>query len=262
MVSACCRAGWRGRDVKQKREKEREKIGCVGRTTLTGLGALSISGISPYQLIRAGTISHDFCLRHQCIYNPQLDICSTPAHYNYNSSKMATRRGVGLGAFTNRTQTSQSYATHGANLRSEHLTSLRTQLSVFQSLLHTFALEHSATIRSDPTFRAEFARMCNTIGVDPLAASNVKGKGKTRAGDGGGSFWTQILGGDMNDFYFEVAVRVVELCRETRSENGGLIGVEECRKRVGLGKAIGSGLEVTEYPPDPAYWPYIRLISA
>jgi len=50
----------------------------------------------------------------------------------------------------------------------------------------------------------------------------------------------------MNDFYFEVAVRVVELCRETRSENGGLIGVEECRKRVGKGRAIGSGLEVTE----------------
>lgn len=50
----------------------------------------------------------------------------------------------------------------------------------------------------------------------------------------------------MNDFYFEVAVRVVELCRETRSENGGLIGVEECRRRVGKGRAIGSGLEVTE----------------
>ncbi|KAJ5503137.1 hypothetical protein N7463_006011 [Penicillium fimorum] len=138
-----------------------------------------------------------------------------------------SRRGVGLGAFANRTQATQSYATHGANLRSTHTASLQTQLSVFQSLLHTFALEHSSTIKSNPTFRAEFARMCNTIGVDPLAASN-------------------ILGGDMNDFYFEVAVRVVELCRETRSENGGLIGVEECRKRVGKGKAIGSGLEVSD----------------
>lgn len=59
------------------------------------------------------------------------------------------------------------------------------------------------------------------------------------------------MGGDMNDFYFEVAVRVVELCRETRSENGGLIGVEECRRRVGKGRAIGSGLEVTEYASSP-----------
>lgn len=162
---------------------------------------------------------------------------------------MATRRRVGLGAFTNRSQASQSYANHGANLRSTHLTSLQTQLSVFQSLLHTFALEHASTIKSDPKFRAEFARMCNAIGVDPLAASNVKGKGKRGLVSGlteGGSFWTQILGGDVNDFYFEVAVRVVELCRETREENGGLIGVEECKVRVGRGKAIGGGLEVSE----------------
>ncbi|CAG7923695.1 unnamed protein product [Penicillium olsonii] len=157
-----------------------------------------------------------------------------------------SRRGVGLGAFSNRNQTTQSWATHGANLRSTHTASLQTQLSVFQSLLHTFALEHSSEIKSNPTFRAEFARMCNTIGVDPLAASNVKGKNGRRGLGEGGSFWTQILGGDMNDFYFEVAVRVVDLCRETRSENGGLIGVGECRKRVGKGKAIGSGLEVSD----------------
>ncbi|KAL4918687.1 EAP30/Vps36 family-domain-containing protein [Aspergillus aurantiobrunneus] len=159
---------------------------------------------------------------------------------------MASRRGVGLGAFANRTQATQSYASHGANLRSTHTSSLETQLSVFQTLLHNFALEHSSTIKSNPSFRAEFARMCNAIGVDPLAASNVKGKNARKGLGDGASFWTQIMGGDMNDFYFEVAVRVVELCRETRSENGGLLGVHECRKRVGKGKAIGSGLEVTD----------------
>ncbi|KAK2740210.1 hypothetical protein FQN57_006222 [Myotisia sp. PD_48] len=158
---------------------------------------------------------------------------------------MSARRGVGLGAFVNRSQASQSYATHGANLRSTHADSLQTQLSVFQSLLHTFALEHAETIKSNPTFRAEFARMCHAIGVDPLAASNIKGKGKKGLG-GSGSFWTQILGGDVNDFYFEVAVRVVELCRETRAENGGLISVETCQRRVAMGKAIGGGLEVSQ----------------
>jgi ESCRT-II complex subunit VPS22 len=89
--------------------------------------------------------------------------------------------------------------------------------------------------------------MCNAIGVDPLAASNVKGKSKRALGlIEGGNFWSQILGADVNDFYFEVAVRVVELCRETRAENGGLISVEECRTRVGRGKAIGGALEVSE----------------
>jgi len=90
--------------------------------------------------------------------------------------------------------------------------------------------------------------MCNAIGVDPLAASNVKG----RKGEGG-SFWTQMLGGDVNDFYFEVAVRVVELCRETRGENGGLIGVQECRERVAKGKGIGGDLKVSEYENDYLY---------
>ena len=83
--------------------------------------------------------------------------------------------------------------------------------------------------------------MCNAIGVDPLAGSNMKG------GKGGKSWWAQMLGGDVNDFYFEVAVRVVEVCRGSRGENGGLIGVEECRRRVGKGRGIGGAIDVSEY---------------
>ncbi|KAL8785402.1 MAG: hypothetical protein Q9195_008662 [Heterodermia aff. obscurata] len=156
---------------------------------------------------------------------------------------MAARRGVGLSAFQNRDSLSESYATHGASLRSTHLNSFQTQLSVFQSLLHNFALQHADTIKSNPTFRAEFARMCNAIGVDPLAGSNVKGKS---AKGGAKSWWAQMLGGDVNDFYFEVAVRVVEVCRNSRGENGGLMGVEECKKRVGRGRGIGGGIDVSD----------------
>ncbi|KAL8935966.1 MAG: hypothetical protein Q9211_004425 [Gyalolechia sp. 1 TL-2023] len=158
---------------------------------------------------------------------------------------MSSRRGVGLSAFQNRTALSTSYASHGASLRSTHASSLQNQLSVFQSLLHNFALQHGDTIRSDPTFRAEFARMCNAIGVDPLAGSNVKGKSGGKAGRKG-SWWAQMLGTDVNDFYFELAVRVVELCRATRGENGGLIGLQECRDRVRTGKGIGGGMDVSD----------------
>ena len=87
--------------------------------------------------------------------------------------------------------------------------------------------------------------MCNAIGVDPLAGSNVKGKG---AGKGGvGSLWAKVLGGDVNDFYFELAVRVVEVCRGSRGENGGLLGVEECKEQVKKGRGIGGGMLVSEY---------------
>ncbi|MCJ1481660.1 hypothetical protein MMC06_001819 [Schaereria dolodes] len=153
---------------------------------------------------------------------------------------MSARRGVGLSAFQNRSSLTSSYATHGAALRSSHLSSLQTQLSVFQSLLHAFALQHSETIKQNPSFRAEFARMCNAIGVNPLAGSNVKGK-KGRV-----SWWAQVLGGDVNDFYFGLAARVVEVCRESRGENGGLIGLEECRERVRKGEKIGGGMEVSD----------------
>jgi ESCRT-II complex subunit VPS22 len=153
---------------------------------------------------------------------------------------MSTRRGVGLSAFQNRTSLQSSYATHGASLRTQHLTSLQTQLSVFQSLLHNFALQHGDTIKRDPAFRAEFARMCNAIGVDPLAGSNVKGKGSK------GSWWAQVLGGDVNDFYFELAVRVVEVCKEGRGGNGGLMAVGECREKVARGRGIGGGMDISD----------------
>lgn len=83
--------------------------------------------------------------------------------------------------------------------------------------------------------------MCAAIGVDPLAGSSAAG-GK----EGGGSFWAQMLGGSVNDFYFELAVRVVEVCGATREENGGLIGVKEVRDRI-MSTRMEGGAEITEY---------------
>ena len=152
-----------------------------------------------------------------------------------------SRKGVGLAAFDRSRITSAQYASHGSSLRTSHSTSIATQLSVFRSLLQQFAQTHAKDIRSNPTFRAEFARMCTAIGVDPLASSNNAG-GK----DGGGSFWAQMLGTSVNDFYFELAVRVVEVCGATREENGGLIGVKEVRDRI-MSTRMEGGAEITEY---------------
>ena len=148
------------------------------------------------------------------------------------------RKGVGLGALDRRQLKSQQYASHGEALRSEQLSSLNTQLSVFQSLLQQFSVTHAKDIRSNPTFRAEFARMCTAIGVDPLASSSGKKEG---------NFWAQMLGGSVNDFYFELAVRIVEVCRATREVNGGLISVDECKMRFAAGSGSGGGVDVSEY---------------
>ncbi|KAK5109031.1 hypothetical protein LTR62_007579 [Meristemomyces frigidus] len=158
----------------------------------------------------------------------------------------STRRGVGLNAFSNAAISSEQYARHGQQLRSNHAEALANQLSVFQAALHNFSLTHAKDIRSNPNFRAEFARMCNAIGVDPLAGSNVKDiRG---AGGGAGGVWAKMLGSSVNDFYFELAVRVVEVCRETRGENGGMIAVSDVQKRVAKGRSglVGGGMDATE----------------
>lgn len=154
------------------------------------------------------------------------------------------KRTPGLSAFSRSTITSAQYASHGSQLRSSHTTALQNQLAVFQASLHEFSKSHGREIRSNPTFRAEFARMCNAIGVDPLVSSNTSQLG---ASEKNGSFWAQMLGGSVNDFYFELAVRVVEVCRETRAENGGMIAVDEVARRVKKGKAIGGEMKVSEY---------------
>ncbi|KAK3313750.1 EAP30/Vps36 family-domain-containing protein [Apodospora peruviana] len=151
-----------------------------------------------------------------------------------------SRKGVGLAAFDRSRLTSAQYASHGSNLRTTNAAALETQLSVFRSLLQQFAQTHAKDIRSNPTFRAQFARMCAAIGVDPLASSNTQSSSA-----GGSSIWAQLLGRSVNDFYFELAVKVVEVCGETRGENGGLIEVRKVREEI-MRRRMEGASEITE----------------
>jgi ESCRT-II complex subunit VPS22 len=49
----------------------------------------------------------------------------------------------------------------------------------------------------------------------------------------------------VNDFYFELAVKVVEVCSETRGENGGLIEVRKVREAIMKSRMEGAP-DVTE----------------
>ncbi|ANB13279.1 ESCRT-II subunit protein SNF8 [Sugiyamaella lignohabitans] len=141
---------------------------------------------------------------------------------------------VGLAAFD--TKHRAAFDDLSSNILQEQVEQLNTQLSVFQSALAYFAVEHAADIRNNPEFRAEFSRMCTTIGVDPLAGSSSNNQG---------SLWANMLGKDVNDFYFELAVRVIEICRLTRDTNGGLISVSEMKTRL-ADKSQLRPIEVTE----------------
>jgi len=54
--------------------------------------------------------------------------------------------------------------------------------------------------------------MCKEIGVDPLASKK--------------GFWDQMLG--VADFYYELAIQVVNICIATRKFNGGFLEESDC----------------------------------
>lgn len=95
--------------------------------------------------------------------------------------------------------------------------------------------------------------MCSALNIDFLASSYTKGQGQGdgkggSGGDskGGESIWAQLLGGSVNDFYFNLGVLIVEECRATRAENGGLISVADLRARIQKGRGVGGGLSVSD----------------
>lgn len=95
--------------------------------------------------------------------------------------------------------------------------------------------------------------MCSALNIDFLASSYTKngggadGKGGSTGNDSKGeSIWAQLLGGSVNDFYFNLGVLIVEVCRSTRSENGGLISVADLRALIQKGRGVGGGLTVSD----------------
>ena len=83
----------------------------------------------------------------------------------------------------------------------------KNKFKMFKERLEHFAKNHREEISRDPHFRRQFQEMCAAIGVDPLASSR--------------GFWAETLG--VGDFYYELAVRVVEYCMANRTKLGGLI---------------------------------------
>jgi ESCRT-II complex subunit VPS22 len=165
---------------------------------------------------------------------------------------MDRRRTPGLSSLSSSRLQTHHYTSHGATLRSRNAQSLETQLSVFQSLVHNFALTHSKDIRANPAFRAEFARMCTALNIDFLASSyhkDAKPSGspsKSGKSGSGESIWASLLGGSVHDFYFNLGVTIVDICRSTRAENGGLISLTDLKSHISRGRAIGSAMEVSD----------------
>lgn len=141
------------------------------------------------------------------------------------------RRRVGLGAIQKQKLEQEKYKDKGNEIQENQFEQMSKQLEVFRTNLEEFATKHKNEIKKNAQFRKQFQEMCASIGVDPLAS----GKG----------FWS-VLG--IGDFYYELAVQIVEVCLATNYKNGGLIGLSELRTR--LIKARGQGKQHQEISQD------------
>ncbi|KAK1934265.1 Vacuolar-sorting protein SNF8 [Phytophthora citrophthora] len=121
------------------------------------------------------------------------------------------RRGVGIGAVRKKQEQAKQFSEVGEQIVEANLSHVSSQLELFRTNLQAFAIKYKNNIKKDPDFRRKFQVMCAKIGVDPLASKK--------------GFWSELL--DVGDFYYELAVQIIEVCIITRPKNGGLIGMSD-----------------------------------
>lgn len=125
-------------------------------------------------------------------------------------------RGVGVSAVKNKQKTNARYQEKAADIDEIKIQGFTEQLDSFARKLEDFATKHRDELKKNPKFRKDFQEMCSNIGVDPLLTSK--------------GFWMEKLG--VGDFYYEVAIQVIEICLATSDENGGLITLNEIRTKL------------------------------
>lgn len=140
------------------------------------------------------------------------------------------RKANGLKSVRDQKQRADNLRKVGEKLEAEQIKHISEQIGVFKEKLESFAQTHKDSINSDPVFRMHFQTMCRRIGVDPLASNK--------------GFWAQTLG--LGDFYYELAVQMIEICLRTRGENGGMISMGELLRRLRLKRGAKS-TTITEY---------------
>ncbi|SCU78713.1 LADA_0A07074g1_1 [Lachancea dasiensis] len=100
-----------------------------------------------------------------------------------------------------------------ATLLSRQNRELDLQLNAFQEKLVDFAKDHNSELKANPDFRVKFIKMCSSIGIDPICLFDKE---------------RHLF--DVNDYFYEICVKVIELCRHTQDLNGGVISFDELHK--------------------------------
>ncbi|PIA19755.1 vacuolar-sorting protein SNF8 [Coemansia reversa NRRL 1564] len=126
------------------------------------------------------------------------------------------RKAVGIGGLRRKEAERQALSKKGTELAKREIDKLQEQIGLMKTNLEEFVREHQRDIRNNPVFRVQVQRMCQLIGVDPLASRK--------------GYMAELLG--VGDFYCELGIQIIDICVATRFMNGGLIDLEELRQRL------------------------------
>ena len=128
------------------------------------------------------------------------------------------RRGVGVKGLKAAQAKQAKAEAMGQQMQENNLIQMKAQLEEFKQNLEEFALKHKKEINNNPVFRKEFLKMCHEIGVDPLSSTQKTGT------------WAKLFDKNINDFYYELAIQITNICIALRPKNGGFLEETECHR--------------------------------
>ncbi|KAJ2782955.1 ESCRT II complex subunit Dot2 [Coemansia javaensis] len=134
------------------------------------------------------------------------------------------RKAVGIGGLRRQEAERQALSRKGDELARREVAKLQEQVALMKTKLEEFVRDHQRDIRNNPAIRMQVQRMCQLIGVDPLASRK--------------GYMAELLG--VGDFYCELGVQIIDICVATRSANGGLIALDDLLRRLALRRIRGS----------------------
>ena len=126
------------------------------------------------------------------------------------------RRGFGAAGIAQRKNDDVKLGEIGQVMRDEREEKIKAALEALKIKLRKFSAKFRDQIISDPELCQQFLSVCSGIGLDPLVSDR--------------SVWDDIFGGGR--FLPEVSVQVLNVCTESRIENGGVMELEECVNRI------------------------------
>eukprot|EP00760_Papus_ankaliazontas_P024753 PhM_4_TR241/c0_g1_i1/m.104828/K12188/SNF8, EAP30; ESCRT-II complex subunit VPS22 len=138
------------------------------------------------------------------------------------------KRGVGVAYIKRNQDTDKSMKDAGRRLDEENAQKVADSVKMLRERLTQYVREHGTEIHRSPALRMKFKEMCDRLGVDLLTSQK--------------SVIGSVLG--LGSFYYEVAVLAIEHCVLTRSQNGGVVPLDDLARRISRAGRVVSESDV------------------